>query len=128
MKKLSIKIILTVGILWMAGAGMSYAGSDIAVKEPVFSFGSVTDGTQISHDFIISNPGDDVLSILRVGTSCRCTVADYPKTVAPGKTGIIHVKADTSGYGGRTFKRYIIIRTNVQGKESVKLQIEGIVQ
>jgi hypothetical protein len=128
MKKLLIKIIFTVGIVWMAAIGMSYAGSDVAVDEPVFLFGSVSDGTQISHDFIIRNPGDDELSILRVATSCSCTVADYPKTVAPGKTGIIHIKADTSGYSGRSFKRYVIIRTNVQGKESVRLQIEGIVK
>ena len=128
MKRLSIKIILTVGIVWMAAAGMSYAGADVAVENPVFSFDRVTDGTQLSHDFIISNPGDDVLSILRVATSCSCTVADYPQTVAPGETGIIHVKADTSGYGGKSFKRHIIIRTNVPGKESIRLQIIGTVE
>ncbi|MGD9826585.1 OS_HP2 family (seleno)protein [Desulfobacter sp.] len=128
MKKLSIKIIFTVGMIWMAAAGMLYAGADIAVEEPVFLFGSVTEGTQVTHDFIISNPGDDVLSILRVVTSCGCTVADYPKTIAPGKTGIIHVKADTSGYGGRSFKRQLVIRTDAPGEESVRLQIEGIVK
>ena len=128
MKLFSIKSIFIVGIVCMAAAGMSYADSDIAVEEPVFLFGNVTDGTQVTHDFIISNPGDEVLSILRVGTSCSCTVADYPKTVDPGKTGIIHVKADTSGYSGKSFRRQIIIRTNVPGKESVRLQIEGIVE
>ncbi|WP_321494661.1 DUF1573 domain-containing protein [uncultured Desulfobacter sp.] len=128
MKKLSIKIIFAIGIMWMAVAGTSYAGSDIVVEEPVFFFGSVTDGTEVTHDFIISNPGDDVLSIQRVATSCGCTVADYPSAVAPGKTGTIHVKADTSGYGGRSFKRKLIIRTDVPGKESVTLQIQGVVK
>ena len=128
MKKLPVKIIFTAAVVWMAVIGMSYAGSDIAVEEPVFLFGSVTEGTQVSHDFIITNPGDDVLSIQRVAASCSCTVADYPKTIAPGKTGVIHVKADTSGYGGRSFKRQLIIRTDVPGKESVRLQIEGIVK
>jgi len=128
MKKLSIKIIFTVGIVWMAAAGMSYAGADIVVEEPVFLFGSVTEGTQVIHDFIISNPGDDVLSIQKVVTSCGCTVADYPETVSPGGTGIVHVKGNTSGYGGRSFRRQIIIRTNVPEKESVKLQIEGVVE
>ncbi len=128
MKKLSIKIFFTVGIVWMAAAGMVYAGADIAVEEPVFLFGNVTEGTQVTHDFIISNPGDDILSILRVVTSCGCTVADYPKTVAPGETGIIHVKADTSGYGGKSFKRQLIIRTDAPGKESVRLQIDGVVK
>ena len=128
MKKLLVKIIVAVGMAWVAAAGPSYAGSDIKVNEPVFSFGIVTEGTQVSHDFIISNPGDEKLSILRVRTSCSCTVADYPKTVDPGKTGVIHVNADTSGYSGKLFNRQILIQTDVPGKESVKLKIEGSVK
>ncbi|WP_020589156.1 DUF1573 domain-containing protein [Desulfobacter curvatus] len=127
-KNVSIKIIFAVCIVWMAATGMSYAGADIMVEEPIFSFGNVTEGTQVTHDFIINNPGDSVLSIVRVVTSCGCTVADYPKTVAPGGIGIIHVKADTSGYGGRSFKRKLIVRTDAPGKESVRLQIEGVVE
>lgn len=128
MKKLLIKIIFTVGMVLIAAAGMLYAGADIVVEEPVFLFGSVPEGTQVTHDFIIRNPGDEVLSILGVVTSCGCTIADYPKTVFPGGTGIIHVKGDTSGYGDRSFRRQIIIRTDAPGKKSVRLQIEGVVK
>jgi len=127
-KKISIKIIFTVFMLWIAATGMSYAGADIMVDEPIFSFGSVVEGTQVTHDFIVRNPGDDVLSILRVATSCGCTVADYPKTVAPGETGLIHVKANTSGYAGSVFKRKLVIRTDAPEKKSVVLQIEGNVE
>lgn len=128
MKKLSIKFIYIVSIAWIAATGLSYAGADIAVEEPIFLFGKVTEGTQVTHDFIIRNPGEDVLSILRVDTSCGCTVADYPKRIEPGETGVIHVKVDTSGYGGSSFKRQLIIQTDAPGKKSVRLQIEGAVE
>ena len=127
-KKISIKIIFTVFMLWIAATGMSYAGADIMVDEPIFSFDSVIENTQITHDFIVRNPENDVLSILRMATSCGCTVADYPKTVAPGETGLIHVKANTSGYAGSVFKRKLVIRTDAPEKKSVVLQIEGNVE
>lgn len=128
MKKISVKIIIMACIIWIAPITALYAGADIMVEEPDFSFGSVPDGTQVTHDFVISNPGDEILNIQRVVSSCGCTVADYPKTVAPGSTGIIHVKANTSGYGGRTFNRQLLIRTNITGKESFRLRITGKVE
>jgi hypothetical protein len=45
--------------------------------------------------------------------------------VAPGEKGIISVKADTTGYGGRLFNRRIIVHTNDPNHKSVQLNISG---
>ena len=128
MKKIPLIIIIMACIIWITPLSELYAGADIMVEEPNFSFGSVPEGTQVAHDFIISNPGDEILNIQRVVSSCGCTVADYPKTVAPASTGIIHVKVNTSGYGGKTFNRQLLVRTGIPGKESFRLRITGKVE
>lgn len=128
MKKQIGKIIFAACMIWVAAITASYAGPQIEIEEPVFLFGSVPEGTIVTHNFSIKNSGNQVLKILRVVTSCGCTVADYPKTVAPGKTGFIHVKANTSGYGGKSFKKQLFVRTDIPGRQPVRLQLAGTVE
>lgn len=39
-------------------------GPRIFCEEPVFDFGSVSEGEEVKHLFIVKNVGDDVLNIL----------------------------------------------------------------
>ncbi len=95
------------------------------IQNTNFKFSSVLEGTIVKHAYVIHNKGEAVLKIIHVKTSCGCTTAGYSKSVAPGKKGIISVKGNTTGYGGRLFKRQIFIETNDPIHKSLQLNISG---
>src|ERR1700742_5158696 len=64
--------------------------------EPVADVGSVAQGDNVKHDFVIQNDGAAPLEISKVQPACGCTVASFDKLIAPGKTGIVHLVVDTS--------------------------------
>jgi len=68
--KLSIKVILTflllISALLVAPFGEAWAGPRAVLRENLFDAGNVKEGERVSHDFIVSNPGDEPLEILKV--------------------------------------------------------------
>ncbi|NOY52781.1 MAG: DUF1573 domain-containing protein [Deltaproteobacteria bacterium] len=84
-----IRKILAVVLMMMLCAAVSAAvGPRVAVSSPVFDFGTILQGTQVVHRFELENRGDETLEIYKVETTCGCTVArDYPREIAPGKSG-----------------------------------------
>ena len=64
-------------------------------------FGSLLQGEVVSYSFHFTNTGNMPLIISEVGSSCGCTVGDYPREpIAPGKTGDIKVTYNSSGHHG----------------------------
>ena len=98
------------------------------VPESRYTFASVTDGTEITHDFVIQNKGTALLKIESVKTGWGCTAVSYPRQIPAGGEGKIVIKVDTSGYGGRTLTKTITVKTNTPGRPVLHLTVSGNVE
>jgi hypothetical protein len=98
------------------------------IPEIQFEFQPVLDGTQISHDFFFKNLGAGVLNIRDVITNCACAKAEYPKEIPPGGEGKITIKCDTTGYGGTSFDRDILVSTNDPQKSVFHIYYYGKIE
>jgi hypothetical protein len=98
------------------------------VPETQFEFQPVLDGTQITHDFIIKNMGGGILQIRDVITNCGCATAEFPREIAPGGEGKITIKGDTTGYGGISFDRDILVSTNDPKKSVFHIYLYGKIE
>jgi hypothetical protein len=82
----------------------------VSVDTPRFNFGVVEPGTVISNRFRMTNGTSHRINILKVLTSCACTVADLPKpNLAPGESIDISVRMDTSGRYGSLVKDVSVV-------------------
>jgi uncharacterized protein DUF1573 len=68
----------------------------LVVKDKNLDFGEVIHGEKTSLTVPVLNQGDAPLEIKDVKPSCGCTVADFPKVIAPGKSGAITLEFDSS--------------------------------
>ncbi|MFP5289067.1 MAG: DUF1573 domain-containing protein, partial [Thermoanaerobaculia bacterium] len=97
--------ILALSAVLLVAATLFAAGKPKAVAvEPIKDVGNVAKGEKIAHDFILRNDGDAPLEITQVHPACGCTVVEFDKTIAPGKTGKVHAVVDTSTFNGAIAK------------------------
>ena len=112
MKKLLSTLCLmaaTSGLLWAQQKGAAFQFED---AQATYDFGKVKEGTNVEHEYVFKNVGDQPLQIMRVDASCGCTTPEWPKhPILPGKTGKIKVTFTSSGNVGRTIKE-ISIQSN----------------
>ena len=120
MKRMGLGFVLAVA-LGVAGAGAPTLGIDAVV----YDFGSVSEGTVVSHTFILSNLGDSPLLIAGARATCGCTTTALPKTtLAPGESVPLEARVDTNNFGGRISKQ-IYVDSNDPSTPSVVLHIQG---
>lgn len=120
MKRMGLGFVLAVA-LGVAGTGAPTLGIDAVV----YDFGSVSEGTIVSHTFILSNLGDSPLLIAGARATCGCTTTALPKTaLAPGESVPLEARVDTSNFGGRISKQ-IYVDSNDPSTPSVVLHIQG---
>jgi Protein of unknown function (DUF1573). len=82
----------------------------IAVSEPVFDFGKITDGDIVRHVWEVKNVGHNPLLIASVQTSCGCTAPSYSvDPILPGKSGIVELEFNSAGRVGKVQKNALII-------------------
>lgn len=87
-------------------------------------FGSLLQGEVVTYSFHFTNSGNAPLIISGVGSSCGCTVGDYPREpIAPGKTGDIKVTYNSSGHHGFQ-SRVLTVMSNTNPAKTV-LRIKG---
>lgn len=98
------------------------------IDKPRFEFEPVVDGTVITHDFVISNEGNQPLYIRDVVTNCGCTKAEFTKEILPGEEGKINIKFDSNGYGGLDTDRKIMVSTNDPDQPVFYLNLAGKVE
>ncbi len=73
----------------------------IDVDNPVYDFGRLFGASAVTHGFIISNVGDEPLSILDVRTSCGCTTTALSKSeLAPGESVELEATVDLTNFSG----------------------------
>jgi len=77
----------------------------IVFAEPVYDFGKVEQGEQVTHMFRFTNQGGQELRVESVKTSCGCTAAVISEEVLPpGKEGTISATFDTTHFSGEKAK------------------------
>lgn len=96
---------------------------DFASKE--YNFGRVNMGQQVNHVYVVSNSGDATLIISNVQPGCHCTTArPWTREIAPGKTGEIPIKFDSSGFHG-DITRTITVTSNGKNAPVQTLFLRG---
>lgn len=109
-----------------AGGGAITAKKPIIhFPEPVFDFGSVYQGEDVTHAFKFQNIGDDTLKLSQVRASCGCSKAEAStKEIAPGEFGQIEVTFRTAGYTEEQTKT-IEVYSNDPLNPNVELTLKG---
>ena len=100
----------------------------IQVTEPVFHFGSVYEGEEVTHTFKIKSVGNDTLRISKVDAPCGCSkVKIFTKEIPHGEFGEIEATFRTKGYRGQQSKT-IFVHSNDPLKPITQLQLKGNVK
>lgn len=97
------------------------------IAEAIKDAGTVPKGERITHDFVIRNEGAGPLQITDVRPACGCTVAEFDKTIAPGKSGAVHTVLDTSTFAGPIAKG-VTVFTNDPANPQLQLTIKAKVE
>lgn len=102
-------------------------GPKIFWRETFHDFGAFNEDAGMARTtFRYVNTGSEPLIVIKVRTTCGCTVADYSrKPLAPGDSAEIIVDYDPTGRLGR-FEKGIIVDTNTDPRRS-ELKIKGTV-
>lgn len=92
-----------------------------------YDFGHVKIGTKVKHDYVFTNTGDATLKIASIVPGCHCTtVGEWTHEVEPGKTGVIPIQFDSTGFPG-PIVRTPMVSCNAKGQPSVQLRLHGTV-
>ena len=119
-------VVLTLIAVVALGATL-VAAPKIAVDNAVYDFGTVLEGVFVTHKFLLSNVGDEPLTITSVRVACGCTATVLSKTnLEPGESVELEASLDTSHYGGRISKS-ISVESNDPENARLTLRLTGIV-
>jgi hypothetical protein len=100
-----------------------FLGPRISTQQIEHNFGDIQSGKTVTHNFILSNTGDDNLVIKNVHATCGCTVAKPQKeTLAPGESTKLKVDFNSAGRRGPQEKT-VYVKTNDPKKPELKLKI-----
>lgn len=119
--------------LLILSSSVSFAAEELSlpkasVKEAVFNFGAVKQGSKVEHTFLITNSGTSPLSIERIIAGCGCTAARAEgDSIPPGGTQKIAVAFDTTGFVGQKSKS-VRVFTNDPENPSLVLEMKGEVR
>lgn len=97
-------------------------GPRIVLAEPYYDFGRIPADKIVSHNFVFTNTGDQVLKISEVRSSCGCTTAtNWNREVGPGQTGILPVLFNTGGMAGLVQKNLWVLSNDPEQPSSMIL-------
>ncbi|TPN85392.1 DUF1573 domain-containing protein [Aquimarina algicola] len=92
-------------------------------SETEHDFGNINEGDVVEHKFAFTNTGKAPLVIVSAKGSCGCTVPEWPKQpIAPGATGEMLVKFNSSGKPNQQIKQVTITANTEAGKEIIKIK------
>lgn len=123
--KPSALLIAVVSTLTLAST--SWAAPELSVDHGSFSFGTITQGKKVQHNFQIKNSGDQPLQIKQLIASCGCTAATPSSTlIAPGKSAEIKVIFDSANFTGKVSKT-VAMTTNAAKGPNYTFVMEGTI-
>lgn len=97
----------------------------IAVAEDAFDFGDLQIGSEVHHEFPVSNTGDGNLHLVSGGTTCaKCTIDRLPQSdLAPGESEEITITYRAGALG--PFRQTATILTNDPLHPRIALVVSG---
>ncbi len=108
MKTYFISLLLFITSISLALTG----GPKISAPEASFDFGEIVEGELVTHNFVITNEGDENLIISKVRASCGCTAAKPEKNeLAPGESTSINVQFNSTHRSGLQ-KKHVYVFSN----------------
>ena len=117
-----------IAFLFLVCASVAYSqllGPKIVVQQPEHDFGDIVQGEKVSHNFVVTNTGGDILIITNVRASCGCTAAlPDKKELSPGETTNIKVEFDSKGRTGKQVKT-VYVTSNDKDNPQVQLKFTG---
>lgn len=133
------KILAGVTLLLCVGLSTGYAQTTAATAPAAstskaaltftadtYDFGSIPQGTPVSHVFSFKNTGTDPLILSAVNASCGCTTPEWPKEpIKPGGTATIKATYNAAAMG--VFTKTITVVSNANPNQKV-LIIKGEVK
>lgn len=96
--------------------------AQISFEEEVFDFGDIVEGDVVEHVFKFTNTGKNPLVINNAKGSCGCTVPEWPRDpIAPGQSGEIAVKFNSTGKQGEQNKTVTISANTLPNKTVIRV-------
>ena len=97
----------------------------LILQQSSFDFGDIKQGEKVSHTFVLSNGGGDLLTITDVKASCGCTAANpEDRELAPGQSTNLVVTFNSAGRMGKQSKTVRIYSNDPENPEML-LKITG---
>ena len=97
----------------------------IDFKDTVHEFGKIRDGEIVTHEFEFTNNGKKPLIISGATATCGCTVPAVPReAIAPGESGVIKVRFDSSHKSGHQEKRVDVKTNTARGTHYLVIKAE----
>lgn len=122
-----IKKIISLVILISVVGFAQLMGPRLLVQPTEHNFGTITQGEKVTHAFILTNNGGDLLVIENVQASCGCTAATPEKNeLAPGESTNLSVTFNSAGRQGAQ-KKNITVQSNDPENPLIKLTITATV-
>jgi len=117
---------LSAGLL-VAGALVAQATKPKAVVgQPILDVGKKPKGEKLIGEFVIKNEGNAPLEISEVRPACGCTVAEFAKSIEPGKSATIKLTIDTTDLTGPISKGATVYTSDVDNPQ-IELTVRAIV-
>jgi hypothetical protein len=116
-------LIITISVAGFA----QLMGPKLLVLPTEHEFGKINQGDKVTHVFVLTNNGGDLLVIENVQASCGCTAATPEKNeLAPGESTNLEVVFNSAGRNGAQ-KKNITIKSNDPENPLIKLTITATV-
>ena len=97
----------------------------LILQQTSFDFGDIKQGDKVTHTFVLSNGGGDLLKITNVKASCGCTAAAPEKDeLAPGESTNLNVTFNSAGRRGKQSKTVRIYSNDPENPEML-LSVTG---
>jgi len=120
---MKIKHLTIILLLLAVVVNAQLKGPQIYSPESEYSFGDIVEGSVVSHNFKIINKGEEELYLIKVNSTCGCTVAKPAKEkLQPGESTKIRVTFNSTGRSGRQ-KKFINVFNNDRANTRYRLSI-----
>ena len=120
-----MKKCLILSILVILLCVCSAHASNLKLSESSINFGNIKEGPPVEKAIILTNKGNNTVTIANTVTSCACTTVKLSKTsLEPDENAELLITYNTYKYPGK-FDKTITIFTGAEGKEETVIHILG---
>jgi len=108
----TIPRIMTLVTIAFALVFTTFSQPKLVLNDKEIDLGQIFNGEIVKARITVHSAGSKPLKILRVNASCGCTTVKEPKNeIPPGKSDVVEVEFNSSGFRGKAVK-YVYIETN----------------